>query len=188
MSGKSKRKGAWRFSAVWTFPGHMVATTSTDPGLLQNEQQQMETEMKRLVVGAQKIPLYLRNIQLKYKLSDWELARTKTPIRLPVQGYIQSKKQRAIDYDNLKNWFDAHWSPVENQLRRDATYLAWVEDDPEYRQVQVDGTPAIAKAGPIKKDKQVQHTFIQNHFSCIRWAQLEAGCNPLRFVSSPIFA
>jgi hypothetical protein len=35
----------------------------------------METEMKRLVMGAQKFPLYLRNIQLKYKLSDWELAQ-----------------------------------------------------------------------------------------------------------------
>ena len=61
----------------------------------------METEMKRLVLGAQKFPLYLRNIQLKYKLSDWELARTKTPIHLPVHGYIQSDKQRAIDYWRL---------------------------------------------------------------------------------------
>ena len=51
----------------------------------------METEMKRLVLGAQKFPLYLRNIQLKYKLSDWEVARTKTPIHLPVQGYIQAQ-------------------------------------------------------------------------------------------------
>ena len=160
----SKRKGAWRFSAVWTFPGHMVATTSTDPVLIENELQQMETEMKRLVLGAQRFPLYLQNIQLKYKLSEWELARTKTPIRLPVEGYIQSKKQRAIDYDNLKVWFDANWSPVENQLRRDATYLAWVEDDPAYRHVQVDGTPAIAKAGPLKKDKQVHHAAILLQF------------------------
>jgi hypothetical protein len=81
-----KRKGAWRFSAVWIFPGHMVATTSTDPSRLKKELQEMETEMKRVVLGAQKFPLYLRNIQLKNKLSDWEVARTKTPIHLPVQG------------------------------------------------------------------------------------------------------
>ena len=184
----SKRKGAWRFSAVWTFPGNMVATISTDPIVLQNEVRQMETEMKRLVLQAQRFPLHLRNIELRYKLSDWELARTKIPIQLPVQGYIQSQINYSIDSHNLNQWFNANWSPVENQLRRDATYLAWVADDPEYRHVQVDGTPAIAKAGPIKKDKQVQHTFIQNHFSCIRWVQLESGCNPLRFVSSPIFA
>jgi hypothetical protein len=77
----SKRKCAGRFSAVWTFPGHMVATSSTDPSRLKKELQQMETEMK-LVLGAQKIPLYLRN-------TDWELARTKPLIHLPVQGYIQ---------------------------------------------------------------------------------------------------
>jgi hypothetical protein len=112
----SKRKGAWRFSAVWTFPGHMVATTSTDPSRLKKELQQMETEMKRLVLGAQKFQLDLRNIQLKYKLSDWELARTKTPIHLHVQIYIQSDKQRAIDYEGLKVWFDANWSPVKKQF------------------------------------------------------------------------
>ncbi len=76
----------------------------------------METEMKRLVLGAQKFQLDLRNIQLKYKLSDWELARTKTPIHLHVQIYIQSDKQRAIDYEGLKVWFDANWSPVKKQF------------------------------------------------------------------------
>jgi hypothetical protein len=160
----SKRKGAWRFSAVWTFPGHIVATT--DPSHLKKELKQMEAGMKRLVMGVQKIPLYLRNIQLKYKLSDWELARTKpeTPIHLPVQGYIQSDKQRVIDYDSLKSWFDANWSPVENQLRRDATYQAWVRDDPDYRHVQVDGTPAVARAGRRKKDEKVLHSALPYHF------------------------
>jgi hypothetical protein len=154
----SKRKGAWRFSAVWTFPGHMVATTSTDPSRLKNELQQMETEMKRLVLQAQKYPLYLTNIELKYKLSDWELARTKTPIHLPVQGYIQSDKNRAINFDNLKLWFNANWSPVHNGLRRDPTYLAWAADDPAYRHVQVHGEPAVAEGGRHKKDKQVRAT------------------------------
>ena len=154
----SKRKGAWRFSAVWTFPGNMVATISTDPIVLQNEVRQMETEMKRLVLQAQRFPLHLRNIELRYKLSDWELARTKIPIQLPVQGYIQSKRKFSIALYNLNQWFNANWSPVENQLRRDATYLAWVEDDPAYRHVQVDGEPAVAKVGRHKKDKQVRAT------------------------------
>ena len=152
----SKRKGAWRFSAVWTFPGDMVATTSTDPIVLQNEVRQMETIMKRLVLEAQRFPLYLRNVQLRYLLSDWELARTKIPIQLPVQGYIQTQNKYTIDFHNLNQWFNANWSPVENQLRRDKAYQAWVVDDPAYRHVQVDGEPAVAKAGRHKKDDEKQ--------------------------------
>jgi hypothetical protein len=117
----SKRKATWSFSAVWTFPGHVVATTSIDPIRLQNEQQQMEIEMKRLVLLAAGFPPNLRNIELKYSLADWELARTKTPIRLPVHGYIQSKHNFSIDLYNLNRWFSANWSPVDNQLRRDPT-------------------------------------------------------------------
>ena len=100
-----KRKAAWRFSAVWTFPGHMVATTSNDPIRLQHELRQLDTELSSLVLEAERKPQYLRNIELKYKLSDWELARTKTPIiHLPVQGYIQSQNHYSIDLDNLKLW------------------------------------------------------------------------------------
>ncbi len=44
----------------------------------------METEMKHLVLQAQRFPLYFRNMELRYKLSDWELARTKISIHLPV--------------------------------------------------------------------------------------------------------
>ena len=152
----SERKGAWRFSAVWTCPGHMVATSSTDPSRLQRELLELDTELKRLVLERQRFPHYLRNIEFKYKLSDWELARTKTPIHLPVQGYIQSNKIFSKDLHNQKAWFDANWSPVENQLRRDQTYLAWSEEDPAYRHVQVAGEPAVAKAGRHKKDKQVR--------------------------------
>ena len=110
----SKRKGAWRFSAVWTFPRHMVAATSTDPIIIQNELQQIENEMKRLLLQTERFPLYLRNIELKYKLSDWELARTKIPLQLPVQGYIQAQNNYSIDAHNLNLWFSANWSPVEN--------------------------------------------------------------------------
>ena len=117
----------------------------------------MGTEMKGLVLGAQKYPLHLRNIQLKYKLSDWEVARIKTPIHLPVQGYIQAQNNYSIDSENLNLWFNANWSPVENQLRRDATYQAWVIDDPDHRHVQVDGAPAVARQGRRKKDEKVMH-------------------------------
>ena len=141
---------------MWTFPGYMVATRSTDPILLQRELQEVDVELKRLVMERQVFPLYLGNVELKYKLSDWELARTETPIRLPVQGYIQTEKNFSIDLHNLNVWFDANWSPVENQLRRDQTYLAWSEEDPAYRHVQVAGEPAVAKAGRHKKDKQVR--------------------------------
>ena len=154
----SQRKGAWRFSAMWTIPGHVVATTtSTDPSRdPRTDLQQLDTELKRLVLEAQRLPSYLRNIELKYKLSDWELARTKNPIHLPVQGYIQSDKNRAIDFDNLKLWFNANWSPIDNGLRRDPTYLVWTKEDPAYRHVQISGEPAVAKAGRHKKDAKVQ--------------------------------
>jgi len=143
---------------VWTFPGHVVGTTSIDPILLQNERQQMEIEIKRLVQQAKGFPPNIRNIELKYSLADWELARTKTPIRLPVHGYIQSKHSFAISLYTLNQWFGANWSPVENQLRMDATYLVWAKDDPAYRHVQVDGEPAVAKPGRHNKDKQVLAT------------------------------
>ena len=152
----SERKGVWRFSAVWTCPGHMVATTSTEPARLQREMQELDTELKRLVTERQRFPLHLRNIEFKYKISDWEVARTHTPVRLPVQGYIQTENHHTKDLYNLKAWFDANWSPVENQLRRDQTYLAWSEEDPAYRHVQVAGEPAVAKPGRHKKDKQVR--------------------------------
>ena len=104
----SERKGAWRFSAVWTCPGHMVATTSTDPARLQRELLELDTELKRLVMERQCFPLYLRNVEFKYKLSDWELARTRTPIHLPVQGYIQSQHKH---YSNLQPlWKQDHLS------------------------------------------------------------------------------
>jgi hypothetical protein len=135
--------------STWTLPGHVVATTSTDPSRLQTELREWDNELKRLIMEAERRP-QLRNIDLKYKLSDWE-ARTKTPIRLPVQGYIQTANHTFIDFDHLNLWFTANWNPVLQQLRRDQTYKAWARKDPEYRHVQVSGEPAVAKAGRIKE-------------------------------------
>jgi hypothetical protein len=61
----------------------VVETTPIDPILLQNEWQQMEIEMKRLVQQAEGFPPNVRNIELKYSLADWELARTKTVMTRP---------------------------------------------------------------------------------------------------------
>ncbi len=58
-------------------------------------------ESKRLVLQAERFPIYIRNTELKYKHSDWELARTKIPIQLPVQGNIQSQHNYSIDSHNL---------------------------------------------------------------------------------------
>jgi len=116
----------------------------------------MEIELKHLVQKAEGFLPNVRNIELKYSLADWELARTKTPIRLPVHGYIQSKHNFSIDLYNLNRWFSANWSPVHNQLRRDPTYTVWAKDHPAYRHVQVDGEPAVAKAGRHKKDDEKQ--------------------------------
>jgi hypothetical protein len=52
--------------------------------------------MKRLLLQTERFPQYLRNIELKYKLSDWELARTKIPLQLPVQGYIQAQNNYSM--------------------------------------------------------------------------------------------
>jgi hypothetical protein len=74
----STRKAAWSFSAVWTFPGHTIASSSFDQSILHCEIRQMETELKRLVLDQLRFPLVLRNVELIYKLSDWE-CRPKHP-------------------------------------------------------------------------------------------------------------
>ncbi len=68
----SKRKGAWRFSAVWTFPGHMVAATSTDPIVVQNDAGGVNSNVRaaHTVDGdvERLTPVYVRNkLQIKDK-------------------------------------------------------------------------------------------------------------------------
>ena len=143
----NQRKGAWSFRADWTFPGD---------GDTPSDLQQLDAKLRLLPLVAERIPHHLINMERKYKLSDWELARTKNPIILPVQGYIQTGRNRAIDLDNLRFWFDATWTPVDHGSRNNKTYLAWTEENPAYRHVQVSGVPAIAKAGRRKKDTEVR--------------------------------
>ncbi len=92
-SGMSKRKGAGRFSAVcWFFQDILLwlhPPTWCTCIALQRELQELDIELKCLVRESRRFPLYLRKVELKFKLSDRELARTKTRIYLPVEGYIQ---------------------------------------------------------------------------------------------------
>ena len=101
-------KSAWTWNAVWTLPVNLVATASTDPVRLQNELRELDEELKRLLLENERLPKILRNIELRYKLSDWELARQKTPICLPIKGYIQTTNHHSIDFYNLDIWFNAN--------------------------------------------------------------------------------
>jgi hypothetical protein len=73
----------------------------------------------------------LNKCKFKYKLSDGKIAQTKMPIRVPVTGYMQSKRNHAIDRDDLNVCFPANvYSYVANGMRRNETYMAWAQEDP----------------------------------------------------------
>ena len=112
---------------------------------------ELDSALKRDLLERDTRPPYLRSAELKYKLSDLEVALNKTPITLRVTGYIQCDVNRAVDLDNLLRWFKANWSPVDGQLGRNDNYITWSQQDPAYRHVQVRGEPAVAKRGPGKK-------------------------------------
>jgi hypothetical protein len=146
------RNVAWHFKARWKCPDNLVATTASDPAHLQRELEQLDDELKKSVLTCERYPQNLRNVEFNYKISDWLNARTDTPIKLHVEGYIQSEPKYAKDRANLNLWFDANWSPVQNGLRKDPAYMEWAKGDPAYRHVQVFGTPGVAKAGRKRKD------------------------------------
>jgi hypothetical protein len=52
------------------------------------------------VKDQQRCPLYLRNVELKYKLFDWEHARTKT---YKHQGYIQSDINYSVTFEKINH-------------------------------------------------------------------------------------
>ena len=149
MGKGNERFGAWSFSAVWRFPEDTVGQQSQDLSL-------MDSALGCFVLELESCPQYLRYFEFKYSLSDWEVARTDRPIRVPVSGYLQIDRNRAIDSDNLKNWFIADWRPVHHGLRRNETFLAWAQTDAAFRHVQVCGKPSVACGGRPKKDKPAQ--------------------------------
>ena len=124
------RNVAWHFKASWMCPDNLVVTTASDPAHLQRELEQLDEELKKSVLTCERYPQNLRNVEFNYKISDWINARTDTPIKLHVEGYIQSDTKYAKDRDNLNLWFAANWSPVQNGLRRDSAYMEWAKGDP----------------------------------------------------------
>ena len=96
------RKGAWRFDTLWKLPMHMVGSASfTDRSNLLDE---LESAFKRDVLERTTFPMHTINIEIKYKLSDLEVALNNPPNQLPVTGYIQSERQNKIDSSNLLRW------------------------------------------------------------------------------------
>ena len=153
----SARKGAWRFDTLWRLPSDILGSTSftgTDQSSGLNE---LESAFKRDVVERTTFPIHTRNVEIKYKLSDLELALHNPPHQLPITGYIQSERQKKIDSGNLLRWLQARWSPVDNQLVRNNTYREWSRMDPAYRHAQVHGEPAVATRGPGRKQVCVRH-------------------------------
>jgi hypothetical protein len=173
------RKGAWRFETLWRLPTHIVAFTSlADQSNLLDE---LDSAFIRDVVPRTTFPMHTINVEIKYKLSDLEIALNSPPNQLPVTGYIQSERHQKISSSTLLRWLQANWSPVDGQLVRDDAYQQWSRLDPTYRHAQVHGKPAVATRGPGRNKVCV----------CPNTPSLDSLIGPrcsVRFVSTPIFA
>ena len=160
---RDSRKAAWRFDSLWAFPVHMVGSSSfTNRNCLLSE---LDSVLKRDLVERPTFPTNTSYVEIKYKLSDLEVAVTNPPTQLPVTGYIQSAPTHKIESGNLLRWFAAEWSPVDGQLGRNNAYREWSQQDPAYRHVQVFGEPAVATRGPNKSKVCV---FARINLSCIK--------------------
>ena len=157
------RKANWRFDALWAFPAQLVGSTeSTDRKSLLEK---LDSLLKRDLVARPTYPTCTGYVELKYKLSDLEVALTNNSSQLPVTGYIQSAPTHKIESGNLLRWFAAEWSPVDGPMGRHQPYRDWSRQDPAYWHVQVFGEPAIATRGPNKSKVCV---FAQINLSCIK--------------------
>ena len=149
------RRAAWRFDALWAVPAQLVGSAAlTDRKCLLEE---LDSLLKRDLVERPTFPTYTSNVELKFKLSDLEVALANVCTKLPVTGYFQSAPHYNIDSGNLVRWFEANWSPVDGQLVRNAEYRQWSQMDPAYRHAQVHGEPAVATRGPGRKQVCVRH-------------------------------
>ncbi len=154
----SARKGNWHFDTLWEFPPVITSVFIHE----------VDSALKRDFLERGTRPLYLKSVELKYKLSDLEAALNKTPRSLRVTGYIQSGEGRAIDRDNLLRWFQATWSPLDRHLGRSDTYRKWSYPDQEYRHVLVSGEPGLATRGPGRRQVCVRHR-IYNPLIDLSW-------------------
>ena len=142
------RNGSWHFQSLWEFPGSLPITHANTSGWLVA----VDSAIRRDIIERTTCLSLLRSAQLKYKLSYLHLALTKSPMTLPVSGYIQSEAHRAVDRDQLLRWFPSNWSPVLGKLGQNEAYRNWLLPDPDYRHVQVYGETAVTfpKSGPVK--------------------------------------
>ena len=148
MQGNA-RKANWRFDALWAFPAQLVGSTeSTDRKSLLEK---LDSLLKRDLVERPTFPTCTGYVELKYKLSDVDVALTKASTQLPVAGYFQSMPANKIESSNLLRWFTAEWTPVDGQLGRNKAYREWSRQDPAYQHVHVCGNPAVAERGPGKR-------------------------------------
>ena len=122
----------WHFAALWALPAHMVGSTGFTER--KNLLEELDSLLKRDLVERPTFPTNISSVELKYKLSDLEVALTNASTHLPVTGYIQSAPTYNFDSVTLLRWFTAHWSPIDGQLVRNHAYLTWSLQDPAYRQ------------------------------------------------------
>jgi hypothetical protein len=99
------RKANWRFDALWAFPAQLVGSTeSTDRKSLLEK---LDSLLKRDLVERPTYPTCTGYVELKYKLSDLDVALTKASTQLPVALYFQSAPANKIESSNLLRWFTA---------------------------------------------------------------------------------
>jgi hypothetical protein len=167
-----ERKANWRFEAQWALPAHIVGFTDfTDKTKLLAE---LDSLLKRDLVDRSTFPTYISSVELKYKLSDLEVAHTNASTQLPVTGYIQSAPNHKIDNGNLLRWFTAHWSPIDGRLVWNDAYQNWSLQEPTYQHVQVHGLPRLAFAKRGRGKKQVR----PNTTSLLYWPSSFASMPP----------
>ena len=167
-----KRKANWRFDALWAFPLHMAG--STDFTNRKKLLEELDSLLKRDLVDRPAFQTNIGSVELKYKLSDLEVAITNASTQLPVSGYIQSAPGHKIDSDNLLRWYTALWSPIDGQLGRDDAYRNWNQQDSAYHHVQVHGLPRLAFAKRGRGKKQVR----PNTTSLLYWPSSFASMPP----------
>ncbi len=68
-------------------------TAFTDRSNLLDE---LESAFKRDVVERTTFPMHNISVEIKYKMSDLEIALNNPPNQLPVTGYIQSERQKKL--------------------------------------------------------------------------------------------
>ncbi len=111
---RSKCYGSWLFQSLWV-PGSLSFTNENASGWPVDVDAAIIRDLLAL-------PCNLRSAQLKYKVSDLQLALNKPPVSLPVTGYIQSIVHRTVDRDQLLSWFPSTWSPVLGKMGLNAEY------------------------------------------------------------------